>query len=394
MKNWRDKIEKIPNSPGIYLFYNKGVLMYIGKATSLQKRIKSYLKPKTARPIELLIETIDEVQWKVVDSVIEALILEANYIKKLKPKYNIKEKDDKSWNFLVITKEDFPKLKAVRENNLNVKDYKYIFGPYAGIKVSQILKILHNLFYVSRCEANQKKPCFDYQLKRCLGVCTNEIDSKAYNKKVIKPLVSFLKGNKKTVINILEKEMKKHSKEKDFEEALRIRNQIFSLKKIVDFSLLDKSFIEDQSKQTKRIEAYDISNLGDEVMVGGMVALENNSFVDYKKFKIKKVKAQSDTDCLKEVIERRFNHSEWQFPDLLLIDGGRSQINAVKKALKYDIPILGIAKGKKRDKDELIYSVMGDWIEKNKGVLLKLRDEVHRFSINYQRETKRKKFLN
>ena len=394
MKNWRDKIEKVPDSPGIYLFYNKGVLMYIGKATSLQKRIKSYLKPKTARPIELLIETIDEVQWKVVDSVIEALILEANYIKKLKPKYNIKEKDDKSWNFLVITKEDFPKLKAVRENNLNIKDYKYIFGPYAGIKVSQILKILHNFFYVSRCEANQKKPCFDYQLKRCLGVCTSEIDSQTYNKKVIKPLVSFLRGNKKTVINTLEKEMKRCSNKKEFEEALRIRNQIFSLKKIVDFSLLDKSFIEDQSKQTKRIEAYDISNLGDEVMVGGMVALENNSFVDYKKFKIKKVKAQSDTDCLKEVIERRFNHSEWQFPDLLLIDGGRSQINAVKKALKYDIPILGIAKGKKRDKDELIYSVMGDWIEKNKGALLKLRDEVHRFSINYQRETKRKKFLN
>lgn len=368
--------------------------MYIGKATSLRNRVKSYLKPKTFRPIEVFIETIDEVQWKVVDSVIESLILEANYIKKLKPKYNIKEKDDKSWNFLVITKDEFPKLKAVRENNLNDKDYKYIFGPYAGIKISQVLKILHNLFYISRCEPNQEKPCFDYQLKRCLGVCKNEIDSKTYTKKVIKPLVSFLKGNKKTLISSLEKEMKKYAKEKNFEEALRIRNQIFSLKKIVDFSLLDKSFIEDQRKETKRVEAYDISNLGSEVMVGGMVALENNHFVDYKKFKIKKVKTQSDTDCLKEVIERRFNHSEWQFPDLLLIDGGRSQINAVKKALKYDIPILGIAKGEKRNKDELIYSTMGDWIEKNKNMLLRLRDEVHRFSINYQRNLKRKSFLN
>jgi len=115
MKSWRDKIKNIPSVPGIYLFYKNDELVYIGKATSLKNRVRSYLKPKTARPIESLISLVTDVKWKRTDSVLEALILEANYIKKFKPKYNIKEKDDRSWNFLVITKEDFPKLKSKRE---------------------------------------------------------------------------------------------------------------------------------------------------------------------------------------------------------------------------------------------------------------------------------------
>lgn len=202
MKNWKNKIEKIPNTSGIYLFYAKGSLMYIGKATSLRDRVRSYLTPKTFRPIESLISEIDDVKWKTTDSVLEALILEANYIKKFKPKYNIKEKDDKSWNFLVITKEDFPKLQAVRERSLKISEYKYIFGPYAEGRISEVLKILHFLFNVSRCNPGQKRPCFDYHLKKCLGVCTDEISSADYNKKVIKPLVSFLKGRKKVFLSL------------------------------------------------------------------------------------------------------------------------------------------------------------------------------------------------
>jgi excinuclease ABC subunit C len=389
MKNWREKIDQIPKISGIYLFYQKGKLVYVGKATSLRDRIRSYLNPKTTRPIEALINSIDEVKWREANSIIEAIILEANYIKEFKPKYNVKEKDDKSWNYLVITKDDFPKLLAVRERNLKIKDYKYVFGPYAEGKISEVLRILHSLFLISRCGPNQKRPCFDYNLKRCLGVCTNEITIEDYNKKVIKPLVLFLKGKKKSLINSLKKEMDSHSKNNQFEEAIRIRNQIKSLQKIVDFSLLDKSFIEDNKKVLpKRIEGYDISNLGDEIMVGSMVVFENGKAVkkEYKKFKIKNVKNQSDTDCIKEIIERRFNHKEWKRPDLILIDGGKPQISAVKKIIK-DISVTGIAKGKDRKKDELI----GEDINCDKDLLLKVRDEAHRFAINYQRQVKRKK---
>jgi excinuclease ABC subunit C len=389
MKNWREKIDQIPKTSGIYLFYQKGNLVYVGKATSLRDRIRSYLNPKTTRPIETLISKVDEIKWEETNSALEAIILEANYIKEFKPKYNVKEKDDKSWNYLVITKDEFPKLLAVRERNLKAKDYKYIFGPYAEGKISEVLRILHSLFLISRCSPNQKKPCFDYNLKKCLGVCTNEIAREDYSKKVIKPLVLFLKGKKKSLINSLKKEMNNYSRNNQFEEAIRIRNQIKSLQKIVDFSLLDKSFIEDNKKSlSKRIEGYDISNLGDEVMVGSMVVFENGKAVkkEYKKFKIKNVKNQSDTDCIKEIIERRFNHKEWKRPDLILIDGGKPQVSAVKKIVK-DIPIIGIAKGKDRKKDELI----GENINYDKELLLKVRDEAHRFAINYQRQIKRKK---
>ncbi len=396
MKNWENKIKKIPDSFGVYLFYEKGKLVYVGKATSLKKRIKSYLKPKTGRLIEILIEKVDEVKWQETDSALEALILEANYIKKLKPKYNIKEKDDKSWNFLVITKEDFPKLKAVREKNLIVKDYKYVFGPYVQGKTSEILKILHLLFNISRCNHEQKKPCFDYQLKKCLGVCTSQISKKEYNKKVIKPLVLFLKGEKKTLLNSLQKEMKKASLSQDFEEAKRIKDQLFSLKKIADFALLDKTFFKNNIQREKlinRIEGYDVSNLGDEVIVGSMVVFKNEkeSKKNYKKFKIKTRKTQDDTGSLREIIERRFNHPEWSLPDLILIDGGVGQVNAVKKSLKKDIPVVGIIKGKKRDKNEFIYEKKyKKWVEKNKNLLIKVRDEAHRFALNYQRVLKRK----
>jgi excinuclease ABC subunit C len=398
MKNWKNKIEKIPNTSGIYLFYAKGSLMYIGKATSLRDRVRSYLTPKTFRPIESLISEIDDVKWKTTDSVLEALILEANYIKKFKPKYNIKEKDDKSWNFLVITKEDFPKLQAVRERSLKISEYKYIFGPYAEGRISEVLKILHFLFNVSRCNPGQKRPCFDYHLKKCLGVCTDEISSADYNKKVIKPLVSFLKGRKKSLLVSLEKEMKVFSKKEEFEEALRIRNQLFSLKKIMDFSLLDKSFLEENKNKKssiKRIEGYDISNLGDEIMVGSMVVFEDGKPLkkDYKKFEIKNVNFQSDVDCLKEVIQRRFNHHEWKVPDLILVDGGKAQVNVIEKNIKNNIPIVGIAKGKERKKNELIMSSKDSWFIDNILLLIKIRDEAHRFAINYQRELKRKRFI-
>lgn len=401
MAKWQNKIKNIPDSPGIYLFYKGKELVYIGKATSLRSRVRSYLNPKTLRPIEIMMKDVSDVKWKTTDSVLEAVILEANHIKQFKPRYNVKEKDDKSWNFFVITKEDFPKLLAVREKNLEKEKYLYVFGSYAEMKTAQILKILHSLFKVSRCSPNQKRPCFDYQLNHCLGVCTNEISSGEYKEKVIKPLVLFLKGKKKRLITSLEKKMKEASKAEDFEEAKRLRDQIFSLGKIRDFALLDKSFLGKplikEELTIKRIEGYDVSNLGNEAMVGSMVVFDSRGPVksQYKKFRIKTVVGQSDVDCLKEILERRLKHSEWPMPDLILVDGGKPQVNIAKKILKregMEIPVVGIAKGAERKKNEFFFDKNNDLIEGNKELLIKVRDEAHRFAVNYQREVKRRNF--
>jgi excinuclease ABC subunit C len=339
-------------------------------------------------------EDVSDVKWKTTDSVLEAVILEANYIKEFQPKYNVKTKDDKSWNFFAVTKEEFPKLVAVREKNLKKKDYLYTFGPYAEMKTSQILKLLHFLFKVSRCSPNQKRPCFDYQLGNCLGVCTNEISSRDYKEKVIKPLVVFLKGKKKRLITSFEKKMKEAAKTENFEEAKRLRNQIFSLNKIRDFALLDKSFLTDEKKKEKslRIEGYDISNLGNEAMVGSMVVFNETGPLknEYKKFKIKNVLGQSDVDCLKEILERRLKHAEWAMPDLILVDGGKPQVSTIKKVLEnnnFKIPVVGIAKGPDRKKNEFFFDKNNDFVGKNENLLIRVRDEAHRFAINYQRKS-------
>lgn len=385
----KEKIKNIPDNPGVYLFYKDKELLYVGKATSLKSRVRSYLNPKTSRPIETLINEINIVKYKETESVLEALILEAEYIKKFKPKYNVEGKDDKSWIYLVVTKESFPKLLAIRGKNLE-NNYLYVFGPYAQIRTTEMLKLLHFLFKISRCNPNAKRHCFDYQLNNCLGVCTNEIDSKEYKKKVINPLVMFLTGKKKKLISELKKKMKQASLNDNFEEAKRLRNQIFSLEKIRDFSLLDKSFIEKQVITTfpKRIEGYDISNLGKINKVGSMVVFINGliSKKDYRKFKIKTIEGQSDVDCLKEVIKRRINHKDWSWPQIVLVDGGKPQVNAVKNLFKKTI-VIGIAKGKKRKKNEFIFdSKDKKIIEENKDLLIKVRNEAHRFAIEYQRK--------
>lgn len=409
------KIKNIPDSSGIYLFYNhKKELVYVGKATSLKNRVRSYFsKPKTFRPIEVMMHQVAEIKWKETDSVLEALILEANYIKKFRPKYNIKEKDDKSWNYLAITKDDFPKLQAIREHQLKElkqkKIFKYIFGPYAQIKTAEILKILHSLFNISRCSPSskdgQKRPCFDYQIGHCLGVCVNEISPLEYDNKVIKPLAAFLSGKKKSLIRSLEKRMKLASKQQNFEEAGRLRNQIFALKKIKDFSLIDKSFLEEAevSKfKIERIEGYDISNLGIEAKVGSLVVFNAMRPIksEYKKFKIKTVEGQSDVDCLKEVIERRIKHNDWSWPQVILVDGGKPQVNTVRKIIQKTgklVFIVGIAKGPERKKDEFIFKETDldflKWLKHNENLLIRVRNEAHRFAINYQRAIKRRSNL-
>ncbi|MDD4358252.1 MAG: GIY-YIG nuclease family protein [Candidatus Pacebacteria bacterium] len=396
-------IKNLKDVPGIYLFYKDNELIYVGKATSLKNRVKSYFShPKTGRPIELLIKEVTQIKTIETDSVIEAAILEAKYIKKMRPRYNVIGKDDKSWIYLYLIKEDFPKLKTIREHELkdfDKKKVKKLFGPYPNIKTSEMLRILHSLFFVSKCEPNQKRPCFDYQIKKCLGVCINKINKDEYNKRVIKPLIQFLNGNKKAVIKNLERQMKKFAKEEKFEEANRVKFQLKRLQKIQDASLISKSFVEDDFKEKlniKRIEGYDISNFGKDYKVGSMVVfnLEGSVKKEYKRFKIRTVQKQSDIDCLREVFERRLKHSEWESPQIILVDGGKSQVNLAKKTFK-DIFVFGIAKGKDRKKDEFVYGSKNkdiiSFIENNKKLFINVRNEAHRFAISYQRKLARLK---
>jgi excinuclease ABC subunit C len=442
-----EKIKKFPASPGIYLFYDKKrELIYVGKATSLRDRVRSYfaLSPLAhlgpARPVEAMIHEVADIKIIKTDSVLEAVILEGNYIKKFLPKYNVDWKDDKSWNYLVITNERFPKLVAIREREmklvtknwkLEIGNWKFIFGPFPSLNTRETLKVLHKLFYISRCQpfplplimgglgrGRSGKPCFDYQLGHCLGVCVGEISAHDYEKKVIRPLAAFLSGEKKRLIKNLNSAMKIASKNENFEEAARLRNQVNALKHIQDMTLLNKEFIQkvvipnppaggegSREKKDIKIEAYDISNLGDSGKVGSMIVFDENGPIknDYRKFKIKTVAGQSDVDCLKEILTRRLLHTEWQLPNLILVDGGIPQINAIESVLIENkinlpvIPIIGIAKGQTRKKNEFIFGknsgIWQNWVLQNGNLLIQARDEAHRFAINYQKKLREIKNL-
>jgi excinuclease ABC subunit C len=249
-------LTSLPDSPGIYLFYNtKKELIYVGKATSLKHRVKSYfVGRRTPRPIEEMIHEVVDINYKQTDSVLEAVILESVYIKKYLPKYNVIGKDDKSWNYIVVTKDIYPKISTLREHDLKrlsvdglkmTTHFRYMFGPYPGLNTKAAMKLLRRIFHFSTCKALQGKPCLYRQMGQCLGVCTGEITALDYKNKVIHPLVLFLKGNKKQVIKEFEKRMKLASKQQDFEEAGLLRDQLKALYRIHDVALLNDSFYHD-----------------------------------------------------------------------------------------------------------------------------------------------------
>lgn len=445
----------LPDEPGIYLFYNKQKdLIYVGKATSLKNRVRSYFRiKKVTRPIEAMMHEVTSIKYKTTDSVLEAVILEANYIKTYLPKYNVIGKDNRSWNYIVITRDEYPQIKTIRQHeyelrkiaekegrpvdedkDFDLKQFQYFFGPFPGLNTGAAIKILRQIFHFSSCKPDpafakasagrQKRPCFYYQMGQCLGVCTRQISPEEYKEKVILPLVLFLKGQKKKLVKQLEKKMNLAAKAENYEEAGRLRDQLKSLYRIQDITVINKSMTEipqigdpqgDGSLKFNphRIEGYDISNLGTSGKVASMVVFDTAGSMksQYRKFRIKTVEGQSDVDCLEEVIRRRFNHPEWAFPHVILIDGGKPQVNRIDKVLQdlhLFIPLVGIAKGPERKKNEFTFppSTFDDstkiakdvlqarrdfvnWVNENQDLLIRVRDEAHRFAITYQRKTRK-----
>lgn len=406
-------VTELPQHPGIYLFYNSNKeLVYVGKATSLKSRVKSYfLKPKTPRPIEQMMHEVALIKHIETDSVLEAVILESVYIKKFQPIYNVEGKDDKSWNYIMITNEQYPQVYTMREHEYArltmdeiKKDFLHISGPYPGLNARVTMKLLRRLFFISTCTPHAKRPCLYRQMGQCLGVCTGEITSTEYRRKVIRPLITFLSGGKKKLVKSLETAMVRAARAEQFEEAARLRNQVHALMRIQDIALINKDFfadiseIDSKSQEQIRIEGYDISNLGKTGKVGSMVVFDAEGPVkhSYRKFKIKTVKGQSDVDCLEEVLVRRFKHAEWKFPTTILIDGGHPQVNranAVLKRLGIVIPLVGIAKGPERKRNDFILgnkdSEFVKWVDQHQELLIRVRDEAHRFAITYQRKLRK-----
>ena len=451
----KKKISKFSNSPGVYIFYAKGVsasggknkageVVYIGKATSLKDRVGSYfltdanLPASTRgdrlstrggrivyestnlrinkRPIEMMIGEVANIEIRKAETVLEAYILEQELIKKFQPKYNVDGKDDKSFCYVAITKEDFPRILIFRGREKKfLFPTKKTYGPYTSKKQIEIaLKILRKIFPYHNKKENSEKGCLDFQLGLCPGPYAGAISKKDYQKN-IRGIKMILEGKKKNLLAKLKKEMAQYSKKEEFEKAGEVRNKIFALQHIRDIALISDKPHPDpllmKERETLRIEGYDISNISGKFNVGSMVVFDNAygeigpNKSQYRKFKIKTVDGADDVGAMREVLMRRLENSwpastrgddrsstrGWPLPNLILLDGGAGHLNMARSVLRIyrlDIPILAVAKGPKRKKLDL--RNFGNVPNLPNNVIEQVRNEAHRFSVIYHRKLRSK----
>lgn len=391
------KKSKFPEHPGIYIFKDiEDNILYIGRATSLSDRISSYFSNdliQTRGP--LLVDMVTKaykIDFIETDSVLEAIILESNEIKKHQPYFNTKEKDNKSYNLVVISDEEFPRVIVVRERELDTLKFKikYQFGPYPqGNLLKDALKIIRKIFPFRDEKANLKHQESFY---KSLGLSpnTDSQDSKREYQKTIRNLVLFFEGKKKQLIKTLEKEMDEYAKALEFEKAKIVRNTLYALDHIQDISLI-KEKNESNNQNAFRIEAYDIAHMSGKATVGVMVVVLDGEpeKSQYRKFKISK-DANDDTAGLREILTRRLSHTEWKLPNLIVIDGGLGQINTAKEIVK-DIPIVSVVKNDAHKPDHFLGNEK--MVNDHAKAILLANSEAHRFAISYHKKVRSARFL-
>ncbi len=385
----------LPDKPGVYFFKMGEKILYIGKATSLRDRVRSYFSKDliSTRGPAVLDMTVksDNIDWQETDSVLEALILEANLIKKYKPKYNTKEKDNKSFNYVCTNKETPAKVLIVRGRNLDKSLYKNIFGPFPnGALLKDAMKIIRRIFPYFDNDSNKKN---NREFYKQIGLVPKD----EYNEN-IKNIKLLFSGKKKSIIKNLKIRMTAFSKSKDFENAARIRDQIFALDHINDVSLIKDDLLEDKNSklESSRIEAYDIAHMGGKNMVGVMTVVLNGEVNknEYRKFIIRTQDNANDTGALEEILSRRLRHTEWGLPSLIVVDGSTAQVGIAKRVLdryQFDIPIVGVVK----DERHKPKAIIGDekTIKTYKKYILLANNEAHRFAITFHKRKRSKSFL-
>ncbi len=435
-----DKLSILPLKPGVYFYKDKsGEIIYIGKAAILRNRVRQYFQKSRYRDpkTDALIREIDDLEWMEVESEIDALFLEAELIRRYLPRYNILLRDDKALVYVRIDYDsDYPTVSFTRRP---LDDGARYFGPYMSVlAIRQALKLLRRVFpYATKRQPNQKRASLHYHLGLDPGLEEGRTTLEEYRANLRK-LIAYITGKRLSIVKDIEKEMKQAAKNEDFEQAAKLRDQLNSLKRLsqqIVFS--DKEFLDISKDQglnelsellslkhfPKRIEGYDISHMQGSDVVASMVVFTNgvSNKTQYRKFKTKN-DINNDFFNMNETIYRRFspNHiNGWGAPDLVLIDGGKGQLDAAIKARDQreskDVPFIGLAKREEQividiNRSEVVlnhdcmrrlrgHAVMSDnyilvTLPKSSNVvklLQRVRDESHRFAVSYHSTLKTKR---
>lgn len=417
----------------------KGEIIYVGKAAVLNNRVRQYFQKSRGRDpkTEILVSEIVDTDWMVVASELEALFLEAEMIRRYMPRYNILLRDDKSMSYIRIDYDsDHPTVTVTRRP---MDDGARYFGPYlSSLTVRKALKYLRRVFpFAEKQTIHQKRATLHYHLGLDPGLEEGKTSLEEYRANLRK-LIAVIEGKRTNIIKELEKDMKQLSKAAQFEDAARVRNQIFALQKLghqVIFS--DKEFL-DISKDhaltelvellglegyPRRIEGYDISHMQGTDVVASMVVFTNgvSDKGQYRKFKTK-INHNNDFYNMNETLKRRLsekNVKAWGKPDLLLIDGGKGQLDAALKARDErglsKIPAIGLAKREEqivieKSRSNIILNMLsikklGGFVTESEDFILvnlphntnlvkllqRIRDESHRFAVSYHSVLKAKR---
>lgn len=406
---------KLPSVPGVYTFWKGEIPIYIGKSINLKSRLNSYLDLNLGPKTRQMVSEAERVSYIEVTSDLESLLLEADLVHKHKPKYNILLKDDKHALYIVITKEDFPRVLAVRKIITSPYPLIATFGPFPNsTNVKMILKLIRKIFPYSDHKIG-KKPCLYSHLGLCnpcpsffVGIENEALKVKYLNqyKKNIRNIKLVLSRKFNVVRKSLEVEMNNLSKVQKYEEAALVRERIKALDYITQEKTDVSRFIENPTliddirsqeleelkkllsknnvllSTINRIECFDIAHLAGNFATASMVVLIEcqNENSEYRHFKVRQKNSQSDYDSMREIVARRIkNFDRWQKPDLVIVDGGLGQVKIFDQGLKpFNIHVVGIAKGP----DRLIFPngtklrLRGDVLH----LVSRIRDEAHRFA--------------
>ena len=424
-KNLAEKLKTLPASPGVYFQKNaQGEIIYVGKAAVLKNRVRQYFhRTKKDPKTTALVAEIADTDWIVVDTEMDALFLESEMIKRYKPKWNILLRDDKAVSYVRIDlKSQVPYVSITR---IPQDDKARYIGPFYGkTAIQKSLRILRHIFpYYDKPYTGKKTLNTDLGLTPGIEVATNKEQAIKEYKQNLRKLILYLEGGRQKLLKQTEKEMYEASKAQNYELATKLRNQLQSLqalrKKIV-FS--DKEFLNISSDQALkqlqmllksqhpalikppvRIEGYDVSHQSGTNAVASMVVFTNGTAdrAEYRKFKIRQKNSQDDLASLTETITRRLKHPEWPYPDLIILDGGITQINAVKDQLtEHHIAVIGRDKSGDHSHSAPVNIVLADGTyhplptsSHIARLIARIDEEAHRFAITYHTLLKRKNML-
>lgn len=435
-KNLEAKLKTLPRSPGVYFHKSRGgEIIYVGKAAILKNRVRQYFQSTRDMAVKTraLVEEIHDTDWVETESELDALFLESEMVKRYMPRYNILLRDDKSQMFVRIDmKSEWPTVSFTRNPADDGAEY---FGPYYnGFAIKKALRFLRRVFpYYTKPPKDGMRPDLDAHI----GLSPRPGTSSTEYKASLKRLIRYMQGGRKAIIRELEKEMRQAARLHDFENAARLRNNIADLRALQQKIMFgDKEFLDiskdkalsdlvDLLSLTKipvRIEGYDISHMGGTNVVASMVVFTNgvSDRANYRKFKTR-IEHNNDFYNMNETIGRRLsekNLKSWGVPDLVLIDGGKGQLDAALKARDErgaTMPFIGLAK--KEEQIVIDHARSGVLLNKQKlkeldgyatategftlvnlphsthivKLLQRIRDESHRFAVSYHTVLKRAK---